>query len=569
MANSHSHTLLAASKVRTKNDKIISYIESKYYFHICRIMKKLVPGIVFLIFSTPLFSQSWKTYPYAPIESLITFPVDEGRHSSEPAEWWYTMGHLTGNSSGKHYSYMLSYFYYPISVFDGFRILNICDDDLGLFFSETLPLNYNILATDSLNIEAFVYQGGVERWHNRTDIQGNALPFEYEITTSDTTAGRVLSLEYDALKPPLILADSGFLYQGAEAYSYYYSQTQNAVSGSITFNGITENVTGSSWIDRQYGTFNPSEGHEYEWFCFQLSNGMDFNIYNIFSQNYEIPNDLKHRLFSAYIDEDDQLTTSDFEIERLSYQYMPDSTMCYSQMWRIICSVPEVDIFVSVLHPNYEVFLPFRFYEGPATITGTVDGNAVSGIGFAELVHSYKKPEIQIINLTFYNDASCLLKWQLTNPDDGNPTKYDLEYSIDNKQNFLPIAQEIADTFFYWDTQTLTEINNIWLKVKGYSIDHTISGTRTERLFLAPLASNNPENRIPVNIYPNPSEGKVTIAGENILKIEIFDVNGKMIFTTNLNQAEQSVIINVQPDGNYFVQVTTGSGTTIEKLLIE
>jgi len=92
-------------------------------------MKKLIACNLSLILSITILAQSWNIYPYNPVGSKISFPADEGRHSSEPSEWWYTSGHLTGSSSGKHYSYMLSYFYNPISIFDGFRIFTLSDDE--------------------------------------------------------------------------------------------------------------------------------------------------------------------------------------------------------------------------------------------------------------------------------------------------------------------------------------------------------------------------------------------------------------------------------------------------------
>ncbi|TFH33516.1 MAG: carotenoid 1,2-hydratase, partial [Bacteroidia bacterium] len=393
-------------------------------------MKKLITLNIFLLLNLALFPQAWKSYPYEPDGSLIKFPVDEGRHPSEPIEWWYTAGHLTGATTGKHYSYMLTYFYTPQYIFDGFRILNICDDDIGLFIDDTKALNYNVLSTDRLNIEADIFQGGIETWHNKTGSGGSPLPFEYLISAQSGSG--TLNLVYDALKPPLILADNGYLNLGSGDYSYYYSQTKNAFTGSITFNGVTENVSGTSWIDRQYGTFNPSSGQEYEWFSVQLSNGMDFNIYNIFTADDEIPATQTFKIFSAYIDESDQYTISDFEIERLGYSYMPDSLRCYSQNWRITSPINNVDIIVSARHPNNEVALPFRFYEGSTTVTGTVNGIDVTGIGFAELTHSYEKPVIAIGNASDRWTISTPITWQTGNPDDGNPLRYDLEYSIDN-----------------------------------------------------------------------------------------------------------------------------------------
>lgn len=530
-------------------------------------MKKLITLNLLLMTSITILPQSWKTYPYAPAGSLISFPADEGRHSSEPTEWWYTSGHLTGMTTGKSYSYMLSYFYSPLGTFDGFRILNLKDDDKGLFYTETKALNYNILASNGLNIKAKIFTGGTETWHNKTDILGNPLPFEYEISAASSSGA--INLEYDALKPPLILADSGYLYEGATDYTYYYSQTKNEVTGTITLNGITENVSGSSWIDRQYGTFNPWNGREYEWFCIQLSNGMDINLTNIFTVKDEIPDNLKYRFLSAYVDETTQYTTSDFQIDRLKFSYMPDSIRCYSQKWRITSSILDVDIIVSTLHSNCEVSLPFRFYEGSTNVTGTVNGAIVTGVGFVELLHSYENPDITLTDTTNLGDVSSLLTWKLNNPDDGNPLKYDLEYSIDNLKTFLPIITDVADTFYYWNTQALPEEKIIWLKVTGHSIDGTLNNIRIKKLRsnLNPVTETDYQEHILV--YPNPSAGQIVVEGENIQKIEIIDIIGRTVYSSLIRQTKQSIDLSTQQKGIYFVVVTTYTGTTINKLILE
>ena len=69
-------------------------------------------------------SQSWKTYPYHEAGSVLNFPEDEGAHPDEPIEWWYTNARVTGLETGTEYSFMLTYFHYPVLGFDGFRILN-------------------------------------------------------------------------------------------------------------------------------------------------------------------------------------------------------------------------------------------------------------------------------------------------------------------------------------------------------------------------------------------------------------------------------------------------------------
>lgn len=511
-------------------------------------------------------AQSWKIYPYTPQGSLLSFPADEGRHPSEPTEWWYTVGHLTGNSTGTHYSYMLTYFYNPQYPFDGFRILNFSNDDTGLFFSETMALTYNILANDKLDIEANIFLGGTETWHNKIDLFGNILAFEYEISASAANAS--LNLEYDALKPPLILGDSGFLYQGATDYTYYYSQTKNAVSGTITFDGITESVSGTSWIDRQFGIFNPSNGQEYEWFCVQLSNGMDLNIYNIFTSDDEIPDTINFKTLAVYVDDTTQYTISDFEMERLKFNYMPDSQMCYSQKWRLSSPINNIDIVISSIYSDNEVMLPFRFYEGSTTIEGTINGNSVTGIGFAELLHSYDKPDITIANSSIL-DLSTPLIWQLNNPDDGNPLKYNLEYSTDN-QTFLPIAFQLTDTFFFWNTCPLADSDTCKIKLTAYSIDSTIiNSTISTFIINNNTRINEIESRKFIKIYPNPSNGQLTIEGENIQKIEVADLLGNIIFSSINNNTKNIINLKNESKGIYFIKISSGKETIVKKLILE
>ncbi|MBO6630541.1 MAG: carotenoid 1,2-hydratase, partial [Psychroserpens sp.] len=362
---------------------------------------------------TLLTAQDWKVYPYTPA-GQVAFPVDEGRHAAEPIEWWYTAGHVVGQTSGKSYSFMYTFFHYPQSTFDGFRILNITDDDTGTFYQDVLPLNYTTLSTTGFDIEASVFLAGIETWRNKVDGGNQPIPFEYELFASTAQAG--LDIDLVTTKRPLILGDDGFLNQGIVNYTYYFSQTANTVSGNLTFNGVTEPVVGTAWIDRQYGNFNPLTGEKYEWFSMQLSNGMDLNLWNIFTPDRLIPDDEKYKILSAYVDESTQYTTDDFQIERLAYNCMPDEVMCYSKQWRLTSVVNNIDLVISTLHDNTEVQLPFRFFEGATSVSGTVNGVAVTGIGFAELLHSYEDPAITVtspIDGTY--DPSNAITWDLDN----------------------------------------------------------------------------------------------------------------------------------------------------------
>ena len=420
------------------------------------------------------FCDRSKTHPYTPNGSVISFSKDEGQHAYEEVEWWYTTGHLTGKSTGANYSYMLSYFFYPSLGFDGFRILNVTNDDTGKKYFNTRPVKYDLLSIEKLHIHASsIYLPKMEIWKNKVDYNNKIIPFEYNLSAASNNVE--INLEYITLKRPLIIGGDGKFDQGASSYTYYYSQTKNNVTGKISFNGLTEEVTGTSWIDRQYGSFNPFFDEKYEWLSIQLSNGMDLNIWNLFTHDDKIPNNLNYKILSAYVDENTQYTTKHFNIERLGFYLMPDKEMCYSHKWRLTSYKNNIDLIISVLHKDSEVRWPFKFYEGSTTITGKVNGVTVTGKGFAELLHSYEVPQIKItypVNGIY--DSSKNITWKIVNSDDGNPLLYDVSYSLDNKQTFRKIAQGINKTSIYWEKLNFLNNENVWLKITAYSIDKTL-----------------------------------------------------------------------------------------------
>lgn len=532
---------------------------------------KLLLIAMFFLYSIIGQAQDWKTYPYNP-SGQIAFPQDEGRHATEPIEWWYTSGHVIGQTSGKSYSFMYTLFHYPASVFDGFRILNITDDITGEFFQDVKPLNYTTLSSSSFDIEASVFQAGNEYWRNQKDASNTSIPFEYELFTASGLGGLDLTLE--TLKRPLILGEDGYLEQGETYYTYYFSQTSNAVNGTLTFNGITEPVVGSAWIDRQYGSFNPLIGEKYEWFSIQLSNGVDLNLWNVFNANREIPNTDKYKILSAYIDESTQYTINDFEVERLAFNCMPDGERCYSKQWRLTSETNNIDLTISTLHDNTEVLLPFRFFEGSTSITGTVDGVSVTGIGFAELLHDYENP---IPEFTSQQDGlysmDDVITWDLNNPDDGRDVYYDLEYSIDNLQSFNVIVEDLVDANYTWTESPIADGQDVWFRLTAHSIDNTLSSTIVSPVLTNMVLSINDTNILNAQLFPNPVGNELKISFQNTIRegrYTIYDLSGRTISSGEIENTTQIIIPTDQLNpGLFLIQISTGTVDSVFKFVKE
>lgn len=525
------------------------------------------------------YGQGWKSYPLNPEGSLISFPLDEGRHPAEPIEWWYTAGHISGDNTGTSYSFMLTYFYFPAYGYDGFRILNVSNEETGAFYSETAAVNYDNIAEDRLNIQATTMGGNSEFWYNKTGNDDKMIPFEYILSAE--SGENTLELEYASLKPPLILGENGYFEQGENSYTYYYSLTKSVVTGLLGINGMVEPVSGTAWIDRQYGTFNPLTEEDYEWFYIQLSNDMDINIYNLFTAGHELPDTSTYKHISVFVDTLTQYTSHDFDIERLAYNYMPDSVMCYSRKWRLTSPVNNLDLTITTHFNNSEIQLPFRFFEGSTYVTGTVNGEEVTGIGFAELLHSYEKPELSIsYPVKDRWSASRAIAWEISNPDDGRPLKFNIEYSIDEKESFLTLAAGISDPYYFWNQPEIPAGSLCWFRITAYSIDSTlinsvISGSPSEYdPNLTPLNKNIPgnEDESTFMLFPNPAHEVIYLELHEkhpYSSYQIFDIYGRTLRDQKINASKKiPVDLNQFSQGIYFIGLKSGDDHVISKFLI-
>lgn len=543
------------------------------------IVRYLIIFVLIKALSFPGYSQGWKTYPLIPEGSLISFPIDEGRHPAEPIEWWYTAGQLTGDNTGTSYSYMLTYFFFPAYGYDGFRILNVSNEVTGTFYSETAAVNYSIMAEDSLNIHATTMGGNSEFWYNKRDIDDVMIPFEYILSAESEE--NILDLEYESVKAPLILGDNGYFPQGENSYTYYYSLTKSVVSGMLSIDGVAEPVSGIAWIDRQYGTFNPLTEEDYEWFYIQLSNDMDINIYSLFTPERKLPDTATHRHISVYVDSLTQYTSYDFEIERLAFNYMPDSVMCYSSKWRLTATTNNIDLIITSNHNNSEIQLPFRFFEGSTSVSGTVNGEEVSGIGFSELLHSYEKPEISITYPSSEKwTASRAISWEVSNPDDGRPLKYNLEYSVDEKETFIDLATGLSDPYYFWDQPEIPAGSLCWFRITAYSIDSTLSNSvisenaseydpNLTSLDDKLLDSNS---KTSFQLFPNPAEDIIFLKLNEkhpYSSYQIFDIYGRTLRNQKVRGSNRIQIeLNQFPQGIYFIGLKSGDELIISKFLV-
>nr|MBP7463043.1 T9SS type A sorting domain-containing protein [Bacteroidales bacterium] len=71
-----------------------------------------------------------------------------------------------------------------------------------------------------------------------------------------------------------------------------------------------------------------------------------------------------------------------------------------------------------------------------------------------------------------------------------------------------------------------------------------------------------------INIYPNPSNGLVTITNAEGSSIEVINVTGQVVARFNANSNVTTFDAGFLRDGNYFVRIMDGSKITVKALNI-
>lgn len=148
------------------------------------------------------------------------------------------------------------------------------------------------------------------------------------------------------------------------------------------------------------------------------------------------------------------------------------------------------------------------------------------------------------------------LSWEA--PEGGNAVAYNIylngellaenltstEYSYNCEYGFYVFAVEAL----YENEMTSVKI------VKGYDyIDHTSVGETNEKAF---------------NIYPNPTNGNITVCGGSINLVEVYNICGQKVMSIETNSSSVNVNMRELTAGVYMVKVVDNNGnSTVNKVV--
>jgi predicted secreted hydrolase len=296
----------------------------------------------------------------------ICFPRDEGAHPAFPAEWCY--GHFSlVDSGGKEYGAMVAYFTF------GLKILSISDLATGRF--------HNFVSGSALHyVEGkFDLRWGRDHWF-RTDLNS----FSYKLQSYG--AGLGLDIALVSEKPPLP-GSGGGVSKWTGGDSYYYSLTRLKAKGQLELQGQKLDVEGIGWMDHMW--INSLGQGGWDWFAVQLDNSTELVFWRIVNPDESV----KSYDLTIMMPDNSVHHTHEIVLERLDSWVSPQSGKEYGVVWRVREKARGLDLVLRARRAQQEIRMfeslsvpTFHFWEGRTTVSGYLEGQAVSGIGYSEQV---------------------------------------------------------------------------------------------------------------------------------------------------------------------------------------
>ncbi|HEY0756814.1 MAG TPA: lipocalin-like domain-containing protein [Ktedonobacteraceae bacterium] len=325
----------------------------------------------------------------------IRFPQDEAPHK-DLTEWWYYTGHLdavmpTGQTH--HYGFELVFFQLLRSDFPPVYAAHFALSDItgGQFHYAQRRVNEpgavlpNGTTSTGFNV-------ALSDWSMR-GLNGH----DHLQASMD---GYTINLDLNALKLPTLHNGNGLITYGLGGFSYYYSRTRMAVSGTLLVQQQSVQVSGIAWMDHQWGNFLALGGGGWDWFSIQLNNQVEMMLY--------VTRDAGGQGASTYIGligsngSYMNLPASSLSLSVLNHWLSPTTGITYPSGWRIQINEPQIKASL-VLQPqlkDQELVVTQStdntYWEGAVSITGSMSspaqsqGSAIQGQGYVELTGYHK-----------------------------------------------------------------------------------------------------------------------------------------------------------------------------------
>lgn len=215
------------------------------------------------------------------------FPQDHAAHPAFRNEWWYVTGNLQ-TKTGRQFGYQVTFFRIALNSKPPENSSNWATSQVWMAHIALTDLAGHQHLHDQRFARGAAGLAGQSMqpfkvWLEDWQILGQAkgeFPWTVQVANTDFS----LKLNLQPEKPAVLQGNQGLSQKSSEAgnASYYYSFTRLATTGSIHYQHQDFQVTGSSWLDREWSTSALGKDQAgWDWFSLQLQDGHELMFYQL------------------------------------------------------------------------------------------------------------------------------------------------------------------------------------------------------------------------------------------------------------------------------------------------
>ena len=322
----------------------------------------------------------------------FSFPADYGPHPEYRNEWWYVTGNLETEDQ-RRFGYELTLFRFALTP----ESSTSSSGESGWRSNQVFVGHFAVsdVATETFYTAERNSRGALGLAGAR------ATPFrvwleDWSIAAEGSEAGlwRLRAAEADfsidlmlqSQKSAVANGDRGLSRKSADRgnASYYYSLTRLESQGSIIAGGLRFDVTGSSWMDREWGSSALSAQQiGWDWFALQFNDGRELMYYQLRRVDGSIDPYSSGTLTDA-AGQSRHLTRDAVQLQVLEEWRNPVGAM-YPIRWQLTVPDADVDVLIVPVFAEQELQTVVRYWEGAVDIIDRSGQGASVGRGYVEL----------------------------------------------------------------------------------------------------------------------------------------------------------------------------------------
>ncbi|WP_323890992.1 lipocalin-like domain-containing protein [Aeromonas caviae] len=308
----------------------------------------------------------------------IHLPADHAAHPDYRSEWWYLTGNLK-DEQGRGYGMQWTLFRQGIEQ-------EITSENpwltpqlwLAQFaITDVSKGSHQQDERTSRQGPGLAGASGGEYWLKEWVLasQGESL---FPATLKVQSKAGDLDVKVSAAKPVVLQGKAGYSEKSPGNASFYYSYPRLTISGTLTLDGETRNVSGEGWFDHEWSSSVLAEWQSgWDWFSLQLDDGRELMLFRLRTKAGHTEPENRYGILIERDGSSRVLSPAQIRLTPGKTWRGPKGQP-YPVEWQL--KAADLNLVIKARQPNQAMTGRFDYWEGAVSVSGDA-----KGVGYLEM----------------------------------------------------------------------------------------------------------------------------------------------------------------------------------------